>query len=144
MQWYWHWHAPQQNCIHHASGHYPFGVKHVEVRACICKGVAKFLHHISDTLDLRIGTSFVHLVSVHGGDLCPSFSWNVCHHTPSKTCHLISPELGNEVFYSCMRYQDVILFPPSMELERKQLGLYGVVCLSSHLHSFVYLVHQLR
>ena len=60
-------------------------------------------------------------------------------------CHLISAELGNDgVFCSCMRYQDVILFPPSMELERKQLGLYGVVCLSSHLLSFVYLVHQLR
>ena len=62
--------------------------------------------------------------------------------------HLISAELGNEgrhgVFCSCMRYQDVILFLSSMELERKQLGLYGVLCLSSHLLSFVYLVHQLR
>ena len=60
-------------------------------------------------------------------------------------CHLISAELGNdEVFCSCMRYQDLILFPPSMELERKQLVLYGVVSLSSYLLSFVYLLHQFR
>jgi len=63
---------------------------------------------------------------------------------PYVPCHLVSAELGNGVFCSCMRYQDVILFPPSMKLERKQLGLYGVVCLSSHLLSFVYLRHQLR
>ena len=64
------------------------------------------------------------------------------HYVP---CHLISAELGKDgVFCSCMRYQDVILFPSSIELERKQHWLYGEVCLTSRQLSFVYLVHQLR
>ena len=38
-------------------------------------------------------------------------------------CHLVSAELGNDgVFCSCLRYQDVILFPLSMELEENSLG----------------------
>ena len=38
-------------------------------------------------------------------------------------CQLVSAELGNDgVFCSCMRYQDVILFLPSMELEENSLG----------------------
>ena len=40
-------------------------------------------------------------------------------------CQLVSAELGNGnhgVFCSCMRYQDVILFLPSMELEENSLG----------------------
>ncbi len=30
-----------------------FGIKCIEVCACISIGIAKFLHHISDALDLR-------------------------------------------------------------------------------------------
>ena len=58
-------------------------------------------------------------------------------------CHLISAELGNELLFlhATSGCDTVSAF---YGIGKKQLGLYGVVCLSSHLLSFVYLVHQLR
>ena len=83
------------------------------------KGFTKLMIHATDTdvVVLAIAVSSV----LKDSDIWVAFGHgSKLRYVP---CHLVSAELGNDgVFCSCLRYQDVILFPLSMELEEKSLG----------------------